>query len=130
MADGNPAVVRGLRPAADTTALRGAVPVALAPDRAPVRGDERRKLIRWGLLILGPLLLVLVGGDLYLRGGRYVSIDDSYVKADMVTVANDVSGMVAEVLVRNNQLVSVGQPLFRLDDEPFRIALANAQARL
>jgi membrane fusion protein (multidrug efflux system) len=48
----------------------------------------------------------------------------------MVTVANDVSGMVAEVTVRNNQLVSAGQPLFRLDDEPFRIALTNAQARL
>src|SRR5476649_2604955 len=107
MADGNPAVVRGLRPAADPTALRGAVPVALAPDRAPVRGGQRRRLIRWGLLILGPLLLVLVGGTLYLRGGRYVSIDDAYVKADMVSVANDISGMVATVAVQNNDRVAV-----------------------
>jgi len=124
MADGNPTALRSLRPAPPAP-----LPLPVVEGARP-RAGRRRSLIRWGLLILGPLLLVLIGGTLYLRGGRYVSIDDAYVKADMVTVANDVSGMVAEVTVRNNQLVSAGQPLFRLDDEPFRIALANAQARL
>ncbi|MEJ0068426.1 MAG: biotin/lipoyl-binding protein [Pseudomonadota bacterium] len=117
MADGNQALLRELPTPA---ALRGAAPSA----PPAVRADQRRKLIRWSLLILGPLLLVLIGGTLYLRGGRYVSIDDAYVKADMVNVANDVSGMVVEVAVHNNDQVVAGQVLFRLDDEPFRIALA------
>jgi membrane fusion protein (multidrug efflux system) len=128
MADGTPTALRSLRPAAPAPLKLPGIDRGV--ESARPRAGRRRALIRWGLLIFGPLLLVLIGGDLYLRGGRYVSIDDAYVKADMVTVANDVSGMVAEVTVRNNQLVSVGQPLFRLDDEPFRIALANAQARL
>jgi len=126
MADGNQAALRALRPA-EPTALRGAGTaegVRIADTR------RRRWLVRWTLLILGPLLLVLVGGTLYLRGGRYVSIDDAYVKADMVNVANDVSGMVVAVDVHNNDRVSAGQALFRLDEEPFRIALMNAQARL
>jgi membrane fusion protein (multidrug efflux system) len=99
-------------------------------DFAGTRAELRRKLVRWGLLVLGPLLLAVVAINLYLAGGRVVSIDNAYVKADMVNVANDVSGMVAAVLVHNNQPVSAGQELFRLDDEPFRIALTNAQAQL
>ena len=53
------------------------------------------------------------------------------MKADIVSVANDVSGIVAQVAVREGQLVKQGDLLFRLDDEPFRIALdgANAQPR-
>jgi len=117
MADGNQTAIAALR-AAEPLGLRGAT------------SDRRRALVRWALLVLGPLLLVLVGGELYLRGGRYVSIDDAYVKADMVTVANDVSGMVASVAVRNNQPVHAGDVLFRLDEEPFRLALVTAQARL
>jgi membrane fusion protein (multidrug efflux system) len=128
MADGTPTALRSLRPAPPAPLkLPG---IDRGADRAPPRAGRRRALVRWGLLILGPLLLLLIGTVLYLRGGRYVSIDDAYVKADMVTVANDVSGMVVEVAVHNNQLVSAGQVMFRLDDEPFRIALANAQARL
>jgi membrane fusion protein (multidrug efflux system) len=48
----------------------------------------------------------------------------------MINVATDVSGMVAEVAVRNNQTVAADQVLFRLDDEPFRLALATAEAQL
>jgi membrane fusion protein (multidrug efflux system) len=122
MADGSRTALRAVP---TSRRLRGA-----GEDLARARADLRRLLLRWGLLILGPLAVVLVAGTLYLSGGRYVSIDNAYVKADMVNVANDVPGMVAAVTVRNNQRVSVGEELFRLDDEPFRIALTNAQAQL
>jgi len=125
MADGNQPALRALP---TPGRLRGAELPPAGSTRA--RADTRRRLVRWGLLILGPLTVLLVAGDLYLRGGRYVSIDDAYVKADMVNVANDVAGMVATVAVRNNEQVKAGQVLYRLDDEPFRIALANAQAQL
>jgi multidrug resistance efflux pump len=53
---------------------------------------------------------------------------DGRVRADVVQVAADVSGLVSEVLVHDNQLVSKGDALFQIDRERFRFALAQAQA--
>jgi membrane fusion protein (multidrug efflux system) len=127
MADAGRTVLRVARALPGIERLRGAEAPA---DFAPTRGDVLRRLVRWSLLLIGPLALAVVATYLYLAGGRYVSIDNAYVKADMVNVANDVAGMVAAVAVRNNQPVKAGDELFHLDDEPFRIALANAQAQL
>jgi membrane fusion protein (multidrug efflux system) len=87
-------------------------------------------LLRWTLLTLGPLLVAAAALDLYLGGGRYVSTDDAYVEADTVTLSPDISGTVAAVAVHDNQQVAAGDLLFRLDAEPYRIALDGAEARL
>jgi membrane fusion protein (multidrug efflux system) len=68
-------------------------------------------------------------GYRYWTVGQYLeSTDDAYVKADYTTVAPKVSGYVAEVLVRDNQPVTAGQVLARIDDRDFRAALAQARA--
>lgn len=88
---------------------------------------------RWPrlLLMLGvPLLLALVGGYVWLTSGRYVSTDNAYVQQDKVSVAAEVSGPVVEVAVRENQQVRKGDLLFRIDDRPYRIAFAQAEAQL
>jgi membrane fusion protein (multidrug efflux system) len=90
----------------------------------------RRRLVRWTLLILGPLLLILMGGYFYVTGGRWVSTDNAYVKADILPITTDVSGVVAEIPVHDNEAVAAGQVLFRLDDTPFRLALDSANAQL
>jgi membrane fusion protein (multidrug efflux system) len=66
----------------------------------------------------------------WVTGGRYVSIDDSYVQAAKLSVATDVSGLVAEVAVHDNQAVRQGDLLFRLDPRQFQIALDGARANL
>ncbi|HEU0070851.1 MAG TPA: HlyD family secretion protein [Alphaproteobacteria bacterium] len=91
---------------------------------------SRKQRLRLVLLVLGPLVVLIGGLFLYLSGGRYISVDNAYVKAGMLSVSTDVSGTVAEVAVRDNQVVQPGQMLYRLDDTPFRIALAGAQAKL
>ena len=53
---------------------------------------------------------------------------DARVRADVVDVAPDVSGLVSEVLVGDNQTVSKGQPLFRIDPVRFQLALREAEA--
>ncbi len=55
---------------------------------------------------------------------------DGVVRADVVGVAPDVSGLVSEVLVRDNQPVHKGDVLFRIDKERFTIALQQAEAAL
>jgi multidrug resistance efflux pump len=53
---------------------------------------------------------------------------DGHVRADVVPVAPDVSGFVAEVLVRDNQQVRRGDVLFRIDRARYEIALRQAEA--
>jgi hypothetical protein len=55
---------------------------------------------------------------------------DGAVRADIVQVAPDVSGLVAAVDVRDNESVAVGQALFEVDPARFTLALAAAKAGL
>jgi RND family efflux transporter MFP subunit len=55
---------------------------------------------------------------------------DARVTADVVTMAPDVSGYVSEVKVRNNQFVKRGDILFVIDQDRYRLALADAEATL
>jgi membrane fusion protein (multidrug efflux system) len=67
---------------------------------------------------------------LWLTSGRYVSTDNAYVKGDRASIATELSGPIVEVPVQENQRVSRGQLLFRLDDQPYRLALAKIEAEL
>jgi multidrug resistance efflux pump len=53
---------------------------------------------------------------------------DGRVRADVVTIAPDVSGLVAEVLVHDNQVVKRGDILFRIDPDRFQLAVQEADA--
>jgi RND family efflux transporter MFP subunit len=53
---------------------------------------------------------------------------DGKVRADVVAVAPDVSGLVTEVLVHDNQHVHKGDVLFRIDPDRFDLALRQAEA--
>ena len=55
---------------------------------------------------------------------------DGRVRADVVQVTPDVSGLVTEVLVRDNQRVQRGQLLFVLDRPRYELALAQTEAAL
>jgi len=55
---------------------------------------------------------------------------DGRVRADVVPVAADVSGLVSDVSVHDNQLVKKGEPLFRIDQKRFELALETAKAEV
>ncbi|HYD05966.1 MAG TPA: HlyD family secretion protein, partial [Reyranella sp.] len=61
---------------------------------------------------------------------HYVSTDNAYVQQDKVSISAEVSGRIVEVAVRENQSVRQGDLLFRLDPEPYRLALAEADASI
>jgi membrane fusion protein (multidrug efflux system) len=81
------------------------------------------------LLISAPVLVAAISLFFYLSGERFVDTDNAYVKADKVMIAPEISAAVAEVLVAENQSVSKGQPLFKLDAALFTVALDRARAR-
>jgi membrane fusion protein, multidrug efflux system len=77
-----------------------------------------------------PLFVLLVTLGVWLVSGRYVSTDNAYVKGDRAQIATELSGIIVEVPVQENQRVSRGQLLFRLDDQPYRLALAKIEAEI
>ena len=87
------------------------------------------------LVLLGVGLVALVGAALYgfqwWVHGRFVqSTNDAYLRADSVTVAPKVGGYVQQVFVGENQAVSPGQPLVRIDSATYDASLAQQEASL
>ncbi len=97
---------------------------------APERRPRRQRSLRPLLLGVVPALAALIGLYWYATSGRYVSTENAYVKADIVAISPDVDGRVIAVEVADNQLVRRGDVLFRIDPEPFRIALERAEAQI
>ncbi|MES2291658.1 MAG: HlyD family secretion protein [Pseudomonadota bacterium] len=91
---------------------------------------KRRSWLRPVLMISIPLIIAVVGGYFWLTSGRYITTDNAYVKQDMVSISPDVSGRIVSVNVRENQTVKAGDVLFQIDPEPYRIALAQAEAAI
>lgn len=86
---------------------------------------------RRGLLLLSvPLIILLVGLYFWLMSGSTVATDDAYVKQDIVSVSPQVNGQIVQAFVRNGAEVKRGQLLFRIDPEPYRVALVQAEAQL
>jgi membrane fusion protein, multidrug efflux system len=98
---------------------------------APVRSRRMSRRLLRPILMLGGILIVAIGSAAYwMTGGRYVSIDDAYVRAAKETISTDVSGIVAAVLVHEGQRVRKGDVLLRLDPQQFQIMLDAAKANL
>jgi membrane fusion protein, multidrug efflux system len=98
---------------------------------AKAAAASRRKSLLRPMLMLGGVVLVALACLLFwLFGGRYVSTDDSYVDAAKVSLSTDVTGLVGEIYVKDNQHVTAGQPLFALGQHSFTIAVDSARAQL
>jgi membrane fusion protein, multidrug efflux system len=93
-------------------------------------GRTLRQRLRLPLMLAGPLVVLIAATWWYLTSGRYVSTDDAYVQAARTMISTDIAGRVVAVEVGDNQRVTKGQALFRLDDRPFRIAVEEARAML
>ena len=86
--------------------------------------------VRWMLLVVVPLVAVVFGARMYAASGRFAETENAYVKADIIAVSAEVGGRVVEVGVQDNQPVTAGTLLFRIDPAPFEIAVARARAQM
>jgi membrane fusion protein (multidrug efflux system) len=86
-----------------------------------------RKIV---FLILGPVVIAGISVWVWLQGGRFVTTDNAYLKADITSISPEISGKVIESYPSDNERVEKGQVLFRLVRIPHEIALARAKATL
>ncbi|BCA28460.1 efflux RND transporter periplasmic adaptor subunit [Metapseudomonas otitidis] len=80
------------------------------------------------LLVL--LLAVFIGRTLWVNYMDSPWTRDGRVRADIINVAADVSGVVVEVPVADNQRVKKGDLLMRIDPEHYRLAVKQAEAQV
>jgi membrane fusion protein (multidrug efflux system) len=89
-----------------------------------------KKPLWWvvGLLVIAALAVGITLWWLHAR--QYESTDDAFIDAHIVLVAPQVAGRVQQVLVKDNQDVSKGQLLLKIDPAEYQVALDQAQAAL
>ncbi len=93
------------------------------PAKAPM--DPVRK---WTLIVLGACVVLMIW---YLRSDRVTPYtNQARVHALVVPIAAQVSGIITDVAIANNEYVSADQELFRIDRNQYQLAVETAQANL
>lgn len=110
--------------------VQPATPAAVALPDTPVPAPKRkaRRSGRFLLMLALPLAMVVGGGYVWVTGGRYQETENANLRQARVAIASDTAGRIVDVNVAENQSVKKGDVLFAIDPEPYRIALAQADA--
>ena len=100
-----------------------------------VEAQSPRKSSAKRYLLMAAAALALIGGDYYglnwYVAGRFIqSTDNAYLRADKVSMAPVVSGKITELYVADNQTVTVGQPLVKIDPRRYEMAVSAAKATI
>jgi multidrug resistance efflux pump len=85
---------------------------------------------RLAVTLLTVAIAAVIGWQLWVYYMDAPWTRDGTVRADVVKVAPDVSGLVSEVLVHDNQEVRKDQVMFRIDPVRFQLALQQATANV
>jgi membrane fusion protein (multidrug efflux system) len=99
-------------------------------DTIATSSTKPRRFARLALLASVPLLLVVGASAYYIMNDHYVSTDNAYVQQDKVSISAEVGGRIVHVAVRENDVVKEGDLLFRIDPDPYRIAIEQADASI
>jgi len=103
----------------------------VAAPSAPGLRLAGRRLPRQALIVAGVAAVAAIGGAVALRAApATASTDNAYLQSEPTAVAPRVKGLVAEVLVADNQPVAAGQPLVRLVADEYAARVAGAESDL
>ena len=110
-----------------------AEPEGEQPDGGGEKRDEKKPRRRGLFLLIGALVLAIGGPAGYLwweNGSHFETTDDAFIAARQFAVAPKVAGYVASVPVTDNEHVSAGEVIARIDDRDYRVALDQANAQV
>ena len=126
----------------DTNGSRPAVETPTALPRPHANGDEKltgsppdqgaaKKRRRQILAAAAALIVALAAGVYYLWFVLpYESTDNAFIEGNVIPMASQVPGRVAELLVKDNQAVKQGEALLKIDPRDYEASLAQARADL
>ena len=82
-----------------------------------------RKLL---VMVCVPFFLAAGALAYYVLTAHVVTTDNAYIKQDKISVSAEVGGNLVEVAVTENQQVAKGDLLFRIDPDPYQLAVDRA----
>ena len=112
--------------------MADAAPAITNPAPLHETTDQQPKR-RWGklaLMLALPLALAAGGFFYWLSLQGTIFTDNAYLQQDKVAVSAQVGGEIVEVFVKDGEQVEKGQLLFRIDPEPYRLQIAQANAAI
>ncbi|GGC57160.1 HlyD family secretion protein [Chelatococcus reniformis] len=134
LASAQDAVARGPGPAAPSPGGRAdaprPAPAGAADAPVPARKRGRKRFIAIGLVMAALGAGGYFGYNWWTVGRFHVATDDAYVRADMTILASKVSGYVTSVKVVNNQSVTAGELIAKIDDGDYVLAAQSARGKM
>lgn len=106
----------------------GAQPADRAAGPADVARRRRDPVRTWTIVVALLIALIVIYSMIADRLAPFTN--DARVQAFIVRISPEVSGRVTEIAVTENEGVPAGATLFTIDPEPYRIAVAKADAGL
>ncbi len=98
-----------------------------AGNAAPKNGRRRTAMA----IFVAACAIVVVSGAWYWRHRQtHIATDDAYVEGSIHPVSSRIQGKVVAVLVDDNQPVKAGQPVLRIDPEPYAVRESAASSSL
>ncbi|MFZ0213052.1 MAG: HlyD family secretion protein [Candidatus Acidiferrales bacterium] len=98
------------------------------PERKAPSGLNNPRVRRW--LMIGGVVVVAIALGMWLHYRNRQTTDDAEVDGHIIPISSRVPGSVAQVLVDDNQHVTKGQVLVRLDPRDYQAKVDDAKAAL
>lgn len=92
--------------------------------------DKEKKFKRFILLIFIPLMTIMFIFGFFYSLGRYITTENAYIKAPIISIQSQIPGRVKTVFVKDNQQVKKGQKLFKIDTAKLKFDLSEQKQNL
>ena len=92
--------------------------------------DKKKNFKRFILLIFIPLMTIMFILGFFYSLGRYITTENAYIKAPIISIQSQIPGRVKTVFVKDNQKVKKGQKLFKIDTAKLKLDLSEQKQNL
>ena len=95
-----------------------------------LENNNNNNIKRFLLLILFPLIIILFTLGYFYSLGRFITTENAYIKAPIVSVQSQIPGRVEKVFIKDNQRVTKGDKLFKIETEKLELDIIEQKQNL
>ena len=92
--------------------------------------ENKNNIKRFLLLVLFPLIIILFTLGYFYSLGRFITTENAYIKAPIVSVQSQIPGRVEKVFIKDNQRVTKGDKLFKIETEKLELDISEQKQNL
>ena len=92
--------------------------------------ENKNNIKRFLLLVLFPLIIILFTFGYFYSLGRFITTENAYIKAPIISVQSQIPGRVEKIFIKDNQRVTKGDKLFKIETEKLELDIAEHKQNL